>query len=79
MFERRISSDDVRHVLQTGAAIQEYPDDTPYPSRLVLSYVDGRPLHVVVADNDAAHETIIITVYEPDPAIWESDFRRKKV
>lgn len=34
MFQRQISKDDVRHVLETGEAIEAYPHDTPYPSRL---------------------------------------------
>jgi len=37
-----------------------------------------RPLHVVAADVEITGETIIITVYEPDPDIWNTDFRSKK-
>ena len=40
---------DVRHVLQTGEVIEEYPDDTPFPSYLILGFVGDRPFHVVVA------------------------------
>jgi hypothetical protein len=36
----------------------------------------GRPLHVVVADNDASREAVVMTVYEPDQDRWHSDFRR---
>ena len=36
MFERVVSTDEVRAVLATGETIADYPDDTPYPSRLVL-------------------------------------------
>lgn len=78
MFERNISRDDVRAVLATGDVIHEYPDDAPYPSRLILGWRGERPLHVVAADNHVAHETIIITVYQPDPDQWEPDFRSKK-
>lgn len=78
MFERNISRDDVRAMLATGEVIREYPDDTPYPSRLILGWRGKRPLHVVAADNHAAQETIIITVYQPDPDQWEPDFRSKK-
>ena len=62
MFQRRITAQDVRHVLQTGEAIEEYPDDQPYPAKLVLGWHDGRPLHVVVADNMDNRETVVITV-----------------
>jgi len=33
---------------------------------------------VVIADDTHAQETIVNTVYEPDPSKWEADFRRKK-
>jgi hypothetical protein len=77
MFQRHISEDDVRHVVEHGDTIEAYPKDTPYPSRLVLGWCGSRPIHVVAADNAANRETIIITVYEPDPHEWEQDFRRR--
>jgi len=46
--------------------IEEYPDDTPYPSRLILGWNGTKPLHVVIADNNEDKETIIITAYEPN-------------
>jgi len=78
MFERRISKDDVRHVLETGEVIINYPDDKPYPSRLILGWRGSRPLHIVAADNPADREIIIITAYEPDPQQWEATFKRRK-
>jgi len=78
MFKRRISLEDVRHVLATGEVIETYPNDTPYPSRLVIGWYGLRPVHVVVAENKMAQETIVVTVYEPDLDHWESDFKRRK-
>jgi hypothetical protein len=78
MFERQISVEDVRHVLAAGETIEDYPDDTPYPSRLVLGWSGSRPIHVVVADNVDGDELIVITVYEPDPSQWEADFKRRR-
>ena len=78
MFERAISDDDVRHVLTTGEVIEEYPADLPYPSRLVSGMREGRPLHVVAAENTAEDETIVITAYEPDPGLWQPGFRERK-
>lgn len=78
MFERRISDEDVRHVLKTGEVIQSYADDSPYPSRLILGFCGTRPIHALVADNNEDHETIVITVYEPDPAHWDPTYRRRK-
>ncbi len=78
MFERQISPEDVHHVLKTGEVIEDDPNDTPYPSRLVLGWRGSQPIHVVAADNDKDRETIVITTYVPDPDRWEQDFKRRK-
>jgi hypothetical protein len=77
MFERGISSEEVRHVLETGSTIESYPEDLPYPSRLVLGFVGQRPLHVVVADDEKEGQTIVITAYEPEPGSWDETFRKR--
>ncbi len=77
MFERKITMADVRQVLVTGTMIEDYPTDTPYPSCLVLGWCGIRPLHIVVAHNKLDDETVIITAYEPDPAKWDKDFKRR--
>lgn len=78
MFTRQISVDEVQLVLKTGETIENYPEDKPYPSKLVLGWCGSRPLHVVVADNHDERISIIITAYEPDPTHWEPDFKRRK-
>lgn len=75
LAERGINRVEVESVVASGTVIREYPDDQPVPSRLVLGWVNNRPLHVVYAVNGA--EQIIISLYEPDPAIWNEDFTRK--
>jgi hypothetical protein len=77
MFERGISSEEVRHVLETGSTIESYPEDSPYPSRLVLGFAGQRPLHVVVADDEKAGQAIVITAYEPEPGSWDETFRKR--
>ena len=78
MFERRITEADVAKVLSEGEEIVAYPDDVPYPSRLLLGWRGDRPLHVVAAYNAQDDEQIVITVYEPEVALWEDGFRRKR-
>ena len=68
----------VESVIQSGTTIESYPEDTPYPSRLVLGWDRDRPIHVVVADNLLDEETIIITVYQPDPMRWNARFSRRQ-
>ncbi|MFI5092303.1 MAG: DUF4258 domain-containing protein [Candidatus Acidiferrales bacterium] len=76
MAERDIREEDVAHVVFSGKIIEDYPQDTPYPSSLMLGWRKGRPIHVVSAATE--HEIIIITVYEPDPAQWQPGFEKRK-
>jgi hypothetical protein len=78
MVQRNITVTDVRKVLATGEIIEVYPDDTPYPSRLVLGWLGNRPIHVVAADKTDTDETIIITAYEPGTDQWEPGFQRRR-
>jgi Domain of unknown function (DUF4258) len=78
MAQRGVSEEDVMHVLLTGETIQVYPDDTPFPSELILGWRTRRPLHIVVATDTTRRRKIVVTVYEPHPDQWEADFRRKK-
>src|SRR6266508_3519137 len=70
MLKHGIRSGQVREALERGERIEEYPEDMPFPSYLVLG-VSGRVLHVVAADDSDQDETIVITTYEPDPQEWE--------
>jgi len=78
MFDRRISTEQVRSVIETGEVVIDYPDDRPYPSFLMLATVAGRPLHVVVAYDETSDVGHVITTYEPDPAKWSEDFRERR-
>ena len=46
---RGIREEAVRSAVGTDEVIQEYPDDMPYPSRLVLGWDEEEPIHVVAA------------------------------
>jgi hypothetical protein len=76
MAQRSITAGDIRRALAAGEVIEDYPADLPYPSSLVLGWIGSRPLHVVSAV--APEGRIIITVYEPDPARWQPDFKTRK-
>lgn len=76
MFERNIDIEDVKHIIETGKIIHDYPEDQPYPSYLLLGWKNNMPLHVVCANNES-NEIIIITAYSPNPNIWNKDFTRK--
>ena len=63
-----------------GEIIERYPDARPYPSCLVLGWLAlGDPLHVVCSRGDVEPALRIVTLYEPEDALWESDYRTRKV
>jgi len=78
MFSRSIPPEQVRQIVNNGEKIIEYPDDTPYPSTLLLGYVGSRPIHVLVGRDSSMAICYIITVYEPDPMIWEDNFKNRR-
>ena len=78
MFQRRISTAAVLQALETGTAVEHYPDDFPYPSRLILGWWESRPIHVVFADNIEEGIRIVVTAYQPDLEEWEPGFKRRR-
>ncbi len=78
MFTRRVSAEEVRAVVEKGEPIIEYPDEQPYPCRLMLGIVGGRPLHVVLAYDSSDRKGYIVTVYEPDASRWNPDMRTRR-
>lgn len=78
MFARAITMDEVREVATSGEAIAEYPDDRPHPSRLLLGFPSGRPIHVVLARETDDSGMVVVTTYQPDPDLWKPGFRERK-
>ncbi|MCK4937918.1 MAG: DUF4258 domain-containing protein [Methanosarcinales archaeon] len=68
MFQRNISTEDIRHVIFNGEIIEDYPDDEPCPSALLLGFVYEKPCHVVVAQCD--DHMRVVTVYIPEKDKW---------
>lgn len=77
MFSRGISVTAVRAVLSEGVVVEDYPDDQPYPSKLMLGFEDDEPVHVVAAC-DTESRCYVITVYRPDPGLWDETFTRRR-
>ena len=74
--ERGIKLDEIMLCILHGEIIEEYPNDYPFPSALVLECDLGKPLHVVAGLSD--EYLWIITAYRPNPEKWESDHRTRK-
>lgn len=74
---RNISYKETKEAIINGEIIEEYPDDYPFPSCLILGVtVGGKVLHVVAGIGNG--RLWLITVYEPDKARWSSDFKTRK-
>lgn len=78
MRQRGIIVDEVLTVLKNFQIVEEYNDDRPFPSYLIVGYVNNRPLHLVVGVNIKDVEIHLITVYIPDESIWTDNYRRRK-
>jgi hypothetical protein len=78
MFSRGISETEVIQVICKGDTIAKYPDDTPFPSYLVLGTVGTTAIHVVYALDWTGMQCLVITAYVPDPLIWMSDYRTRR-
>lgn len=78
MIERGIKRVEVKETILNGEVIEEYLDDRPYPSCLILSLKD-EALHIVVAldiDNNICY---IITAYRPDLKYFKNDYKTRRI
>ena len=65
---RRITIEEISQVIRNGEVIEDYPEDKPYPSCLIMGKIRGGfPLYVVCAISDKIH---IITTHWLDPEKW---------
>jgi len=78
MFERAIPPEVIREVVAKGEIIASYPDDRPFPSALILGFDQARPIHVVAARNLVTGECHVVTVYVPDPTLWDAAFKQRR-
>jgi len=76
LIKRNISPDEVIQVLLHGQMIEHYEDDYPFPSCLIFSMIETRPLHVVCSIGNG--QLFIITAYEPDPTEWDMTFTKRR-
>ncbi|MBF0228179.1 MAG: DUF4258 domain-containing protein [Desulfamplus sp.] len=76
MFKRGISKSEICMCIENGDIIEEYPDDTPYPSLLLLGFVQERPIHIVLAIDNKNESCVIVTAYEPDIKLWGENLKK---
>ena len=76
--ERHIKRDDIISCIQNGEIVEQYPDDIPFPSCLILgNNTNKKPLHVICAINQDSY-CCMISAYYPDPNKWELNNKTRK-
>lgn len=75
--ERMIRTGEIRHVIEHGEIIEDYPEDARGHSCLMLGYGElSRPLHLVCACKE--DYLAIITAYIPGAKEWADDFKTRR-
>ncbi len=75
-----LTFEEIYYSVMHDEIIEEYPDDKPYPSCLILGYTFGNePIHSVWAFNNENQWAVLIAVYRPDPELWFNFRERKKI
>ena len=64
--------------LARAEIIEEHELGPGQLKELVLVTEWKRPLHVVVILDEVRQEERLVTVYEPDPALWSPDYRKRR-
>ena len=70
-FNDSLSYEEIYSSIVQGEVIEDYPNDKPYPSCLILGRnFSGEPIHSVWAYNPENLWVVLITVYRPDSKRW---------
>jgi len=79
MFQRGINPETAAQIVKKAEIIIEYPEDQPFPSALLLGYHGKQAVHAVVAREPITGNCHLVTIYWPDPAIWDESFKKRRV
>lgn len=75
--ERGIAVKDILSAIMNGEIIENYPDDFPFPSCLVLGKdANGKVIHICMSNEGEASK--VITAYYPSLEKWNADFKTRK-
>ena len=75
--QRGLKVKNIRFAVNNGEIIEQYPDDYPFPSCLILGKtIDGKYIHVVMSDEGKMSK--VITAYYPDPNKWDDQLKVRK-
>lgn len=74
--ERNIKINDICNTIDSGSIIEDYPNDFPFPSCLILGFSGKKVIHLCASIMDG--NIYIITAYIPSPNKWEKDWKTRK-
>ncbi len=70
-FDDGLTFEEIYFSVMHGEVIEDYPNDQPYPSCLIMgTNFSGEPIHSVWAYNPVNQWTVLITVYRPSSERW---------
>ena len=76
LAERGIRIRDVCGAIESGEIIEDYPDDFPFPSCLILGSNGREFFHVCASIHE--NRIYLITAYIPDPQKWKADWKTRR-
>lgn len=77
IHERGIQYTEIKNAILNGEIIEEYPDDYPYPSCLILNIpANHKNIHVVTGITE--DRLYIVSAYYPSLDKWEADYKTRK-
>ena len=78
MFQRGIDPIALAQIVASGEVIAAYPEDKPYPSFLLLGFHAEQPVHAVVAHDPVTGNCYAVTIYRPDPELWDETSKNRR-
>lgn len=77
LLQRNIKITDVKEAILSGKIIEEYPDDYPHPSCLILGITLNKQfLHIVCGIDE--NLLWLITAYKPSINEWDETFTKRR-
>ena len=77
LCQRNITQEDIEQAILNGEIIEEYKQDYPYPSCLILGKTsNNKIIHVVCGVGE--NELWIITSYYPNEDEWQDNLKTRK-
>lgn len=77
LLQRNIKITDVKEAILSGKIIEEYPDDYPHPSCLILGITLNKQFLHIVCGIDK-NLLWLITAYKPSINEWDETFTKRR-